>query len=217
MQPPSVQSKLIDRLIRPARAAMFSALSPFRKRDDLDAKSGSSPDRRQGRSGQEERRQRDRRKDERRRDEAIVLDAHSSLRCGNPDRSLRVLAEWLEFRGDEAEDYTWLCSRIANWGDPRYICRLTQERVARLLTLKRTDEVLDVMLQRLTADRTFRPKTSAETLKVAQLAAQSGHARVSLALLSDFAARFKGDPRIPVAYALKLHLSSPASAKAKSA
>jgi hypothetical protein len=40
---------------------------------------------------------------------------------------------------------------------------------------------------------------------------------VSLALLSDFAARFKGDPRIPVAYALKLHLSSPASAKVKSA
>ena len=212
MQPPSVQSKLIDRLIRPARAAMFSALSPFRKRDDLDARS-----RLQGRSGQDERRQRDRRKDERRRDEAIVLDAHSSLRCGNPDRSLRVLAEWLQSRGDEAEDYAWLCSRIANWGDPRYICRLTQEWVARLLTLQRTDEVLDVMLQRLTADRTFRPKTSAETLKVAQLAAQSGHARVSLALLSDFAARFKGDPRIPVAYALKLHLSSPASAKVKSA
>jgi hypothetical protein len=195
MQPPSsAQPTFIDRLIR-------------RKRALSDAPSPAAG----------ERRQQQRRKDERRRDESILQDAQASLRCGNPNRSLRVLVEWLSERGDQAEDYAWLCSRIASWDDARQINHLTQERVARLLTLKRTDEVLELMVQRLTTDKTFRPKTSADTLKVAQLAARSGHARIAQALLSDFAARFKGDPRIPAAYALKQQLSAPAQHKEKSA
>jgi hypothetical protein len=195
MQPPSsAQPTFIDRLIR-------------RKRDMTGAKSLAAG----------ERRQHERRKEERRRDETILHDAQASLRCGNPNRSLRVLVEWLNERGDQAEDYAWLCSRIVSWDDARLINHLTQERIARLLALKRADQVLELMVQRLTTDKTFRPKTSIDTLKVAQLAAQSGHARVAQALLSDFAARFKGDPRIPVAYALKQHLSAPAQHKEKSA
>ena len=196
MQPPSsAQQKLIDRLF----------FRPARNKDDVDAVVGG------------ERRLRERRKDERRRDEAVLLDAQGSLRCGNPNRSLRVLVEWLESRADAAEDYVWLCSRIAGWGDPRLMNHLIQERIARLLVLKRHDEVLELMVQRLSVDRTLRPKTSAETLTVAQLAARSGHGRVAQALLSDFAARFKGDPRIPVAYALKQQIGAPAHVKEKTA
>lgn len=207
MQPPSsAQPTFIARLIRPARDAL-SSLS--RAKPELPA--GKAP------VTGGERRQHERRKDERRRDEAILRDAQASLRCGNPNRSLRVMAEWLHERGDLAEDYAWLCSRIASWDDARLINQLAQERVARLLTLKRADEALELMVQRLSTDRAFRPKTSADTLKIAQLAAQSRHARIALALLSDFAARFKGDPRIPVAYALKQHLSAPAPQKEKSA
>ena len=196
MQPTSAHPTLIARLTR-----------PFKKRLGADAVPATLPGP-PGRTGQNDRRRNDRRKDERRRDESVLIDAHGSLRCGNPNRSLRVLVEWLASRGDTAEDYAWLCSRIASWGDARYINHLAQVRISSLLALKRNEEVLELMVQRLTADRTFRPKTSADTLKVAQLAAQSGHSRVSKALLSDFAARFKGDPRIPVAYALKQQLGA---------
>ena len=65
-----------------------------------------------------------------------------------------------------------------------------------------------LVIRKMTADPQFRPKTSAETLAVAQLAAKSGHARLARALLADFAARFKGDARIPAAYALKQRLSA---------
>jgi hypothetical protein len=40
---------------------------------------------------------------------------------------------------------------------------------------------------------------------------------VSKALLSDFAARFKGDPRIPAAYALKQQLGAAIPAKESTA
>ena len=38
-------------------------------------------------------------------DNAVLQDAHGSMRCGNPDRSWRLLSEWLRSRGDEPEDY----------------------------------------------------------------------------------------------------------------
>jgi hypothetical protein len=194
----SAQSKLIGQVIHPARDALFAALSvvglfprAFDRRRQLAREALAE-------------------------NEAVLVDAHGSLRAGNPDRSLRVLLEWLNSRGDAAEDYTWVATRIADWGDARQINRLYQERIARLLLLKRIDEVLDVMVRRLTVDRQFRPKSAADTLQVAQLAAQAGRLpRLSRALLSDFAARFKGDPRVPVAEALKRHLDALSSAAAR--
>jgi hypothetical protein len=149
-------------------------------------------------------------------DEAMLLDAHGSMRAGNPDRSWRVITQWLNSRGDEAQDYAWVAARIANWDDAGCVSRLYQERVARLLMLKRTDEVLDVAVRRLASDAHFRPKSAADTLKLAQLAAQGGRLpRLSEVLLEDFAARFKGDPRVAVAEALKRHLIAVAHAQAR--
>src|SRR5579871_6123667 len=72
-------------------------------------------------------------------DERIVLwDAHASLRCFNPTRTVRVLAEWLASRGDQPEDYAHLAAQIIDWQDRRVISWLTDARVARLLTLKRS-------------------------------------------------------------------------------
>jgi hypothetical protein len=94
------------------------------------------------------------------------------------------------------------------WDDPRYITRLTEEHIARLLVLKRTGEALDVVAQRLNLDPSFRPKSAADTLGLAQLACQGGgNPRVARALLADFGTRFAGDPRVPVAAALAHHLS----------
>jgi hypothetical protein len=117
------------------------------------------------------------------------------------------LADWLKSRDDTPEDYRWLCERTATWDDPRYITRLTEELAARLLTLKRSGEALDVVAQRLSLDPGFRPRSAADTLTIAQLAARGGGLpRVARALLSDFAARFAGDPRVPEAEALAHHL-----------
>ena len=68
-----------------------------------------------------------------------------------------MLEDWLKSRGNAPEDYRLLCERTVSWDDPRYVTRLTEEQVARLLTLKRTGEVLDVVAQRVNLDQSFRP------------------------------------------------------------
>jgi hypothetical protein len=148
------------------------------------------------------------------RDETGVLwDAHCSMRCGNPARSWRVLSEWLRSRSDQPEDYARLCARVLNWKERWVISRLTEARVARLLILRRSTEVLDVVAQRLTVDPHFRPSSAADTLSLAQIAARGGAQRISRILLSDFSARFPGDPRVSVSEALKRRLTQQAPAK----
>ena len=184
---------------------MFALLSVFsflggalyERRDELGIETWVSPERTEARQNKEDLRE----------NEKLVLDAYGLMRAGAHVKSWQVLAEWLESRGDAPEDYRWLCERAVTWDDPRYITRLTEEHVARLLVLKRSGEALDVVAQRLNLDQGFRPKSAADTLSVAQLAARGGGApRVARALLSDFAARFAGDPRVPVAEALAHHL-----------
>jgi hypothetical protein len=143
---------------------------------------------------------------------AVLWDAHGSMRCGNPARSWRVLSEWLSSRGDQPEDYGWLSARVLNWEDGRVIARLTEARVARLLVLRRSTEVLSVVAQRLSVDPHFRPSSAADTLSLAQIAARGGAPRISRTLLSDFATRFAGDPRVSVSEALKRRLTQQAPA-----
>lgn len=146
-------------------------------------------------------------------DTTALWDARCSMRCGNPARTWRVLSEWLNSRGNQPEDYAWLSARMLNWEDRGVIARLTEARVARLLILKRSTEVLDVAAQRLTVDPHFRPSSAADTLSLAQIAARGGAQRISRALLSDFSARFPGDPRVSVSEALKRRLTQQAPAR----
>jgi len=143
---------------------------------------------------------------------AILWDAHGSMRCGNHARSWRVLSEWLSSRGDQPEDYGWLFARMLDW-DGQVISQLTEARVARLLILRRSTEVLDVVAQRLTVDPHFRPCSAADTLSVAQIAARGGALRISRILLSDFSVRFAGDPRVSVSEALKRRMTQQAPAR----
>ena len=121
----------------------------------------------------------------------VVHDAYGLMRAGAHIQSFKMLEAWLCSRGNAPEDYRWLCERTASWDDPRYVTRLTEEQVARLLTLKRSGEALDVVTRRLERDPNFRPKSAADTLSIAQLAARGGGAsRLARILLSDFADRF---------------------------
>ncbi|MGC1520039.1 MAG: hypothetical protein WA803_00750, partial [Steroidobacteraceae bacterium] len=114
---------------------------------------------------------------------------------------------WLSSRGHAPEDYRWLCGRVVVLGDPRYITRLTEEYVDRLLALKRNGEALDVVAARLAEDPGFRPKSALATLQIARFAAAgAGKPQVARALLADFSARFAGDRCIPAALALAREL-----------
>jgi hypothetical protein len=137
----------------------------------------------------------------------VVLDAYGLMRANSHVKAWQVLTDWLESRGRSPDDYRRLCERTAAWDDPRYVTRLTEDWVARLLILKRTGDALDVVTERLSVDPNFRPKSAADTLNIAQLAARGGgNPRIARILLADFAVRFAGDPRVQVAQALNSHL-----------
>ena len=142
-----------------------------------------------------------------RENDKLVHEAYGLMRANAHIKSFQMLEAWLKSRGYAPEDYRWLCERTLSWDDPRYVTRLTEELIARLLTLKRTGEALDAVGQRLALDPGFRPKSAADTLAIAQLAARGGGAsRLARILLSDFAARFAGDALLPAARELKDHL-----------
>jgi hypothetical protein len=141
--------------------------------------------------------------------ENIVTEAYGLMRANSHVKSWQTLKDWLTSRGHALEDYRWLCEHVSSWDDPRYINRLTEDYVDRLLTLKRTGEALDVVAKRLSVDQSFRPKSAADTLAIAQIAVRGGGVpRVARILLADFAARFAGDPRVAAAQALALHLGA---------
>jgi hypothetical protein len=137
-----------------------------------------------------------------------VTEAYGKMRAGSHVECWQQLQDWLGRRRHDAEDYRWLCDRVASWGDPRYITRLSQDYLERLITLKRTGEALNLVAQRLEQDPIFRPKSAATTLHIARLAASGGGALgVARTLLADFPTRFPGDPAIPLAAELARTLS----------
>jgi hypothetical protein len=137
----------------------------------------------------------------------VVTDAYGQVRVGAHTKAWAMLQAWLASRDHAPEDYRWLIERVAAWPDPRYATRLSEEYVDRLLQLKRTGEALDAVRERLRVDRAFRPKSAAATLQIARLAAHgSGASGVARMLLSDFSARFAGDPLVEPADALARHL-----------
>jgi hypothetical protein len=139
--------------------------------------------------------------------EKEVWEAYGQMRVGSHTHAWQLLQAWLSSRGNAPDDYRWLCGRVATWGDPRYVTRLTEEHVDRLLTLRRSGEALDVVAGRLSDDPAFRPKSAAATLEIARIAAAGGgKSSVARTLLADFPARFAGDPSVAAATALARHL-----------
>jgi hypothetical protein len=185
--------------------AMFATLSVFsvlggaiyERRHELGIETWVSPERTKDLRLKEQLRQ----------SENIVTEAYGLMRAGAHVKSWQVLMDWLNSRGNDPEDYRWLCEHVLSWDDERYVTRLTQDHVERLLTLKRSGEALDVVAQRLQADACFRPKSAANTLEIAKLAVSGGGMRrVARTLLADFGTRFAGDPSVAAADVLARHL-----------
>jgi hypothetical protein len=148
------------------------------------------------------------RRAELRRSERIVMEAYGLMRVGAHVKAWAMLQDWLRSRANSPDDYRWLCERVSTWGDPRYLNRLTEEYVERLIILKQDGRALDVVAHRLDEDPSFRPKSASATMHIAQLAAHGGGAsRVARALLGDFGRRFPDDPAVAAADALVKQLS----------
>jgi hypothetical protein len=147
------------------------------------------------------------RREELRLGDAVVTEAYGLVRVGSHTKAWAMLQDWLAAQGRSVENYHWLCERVASWTDPRYVTRLTEEYVDKLLTLRQDGQALDVVADRLEKDPSFRPKTAAATLRIAQRAARGGgKPRIARALLADFAKRFEGDLAVAAAEALASEL-----------
>jgi hypothetical protein len=186
-------------LILFAILSLFSTLggAVYERRHELGLETSVSPERTQQRQQTQELHQ----------SERLVTEAYGKQRAGSHTEAWQLLQSWLSDRGHAPDDYRWLCASVVSWDDPRYITRLTEDHIERLLTLKRTGEALDVVAQRLTHDPRFRPKTATATLQLAQLAASGGgKSRVARTLLTDFPTRFPTDPQLPAATSLARQL-----------
>jgi hypothetical protein len=181
--------------------SIFSVLGGalYERRHELELETWISPER-----TEELERKRDLRQSEKE-----VTEAYGQMRVGSHTRAWQLLQTWLTARGNAPDDYRWLCGRVAAWDDPRYITRLTEDYVQRLLALKRTGEALDVVSARLADDPSFRPNSAAATLLIARIAAAGGGMpRVARTLLADFPVRFAGDPSVAAATELARHLGA---------
>jgi len=178
-----------------ATLSVFSALGGalYERRHELGLEAWHSPERTAHIESELERRESDR----------LVTEAYGLVRVGQHVAAWKLLQDWLTSRGFDVEDYRWLLPRVTAWPDMRYANRLTQEYVARLLTLRLTGEALDAVSARVKLDASFRPKTANATFTVAQLATQGGGtSSVARVLLTDFGSRFPNDPRLEAANAL---------------
>jgi hypothetical protein len=180
--------------------SVFSVLGGalYERRHELGLEAWASPELIQERRKAQELRQ----------SEYEVTAAYGQMRAGSHTQAWDTLQTWLSSRAHAPDDYRWLCGRVALWGDPRYVTRLTEEYVDRLLALKRNGEALDVVAARLTEDPGFRPKSAVATLQIARFAAGGGgKPPVARALLADFSTRFAGDRCVPAASALARELA----------
>jgi hypothetical protein len=192
--------------IFPLLAGQFATLSVFsvlagalyERRHELGLEAWHAPERKQERAQHEERRQSQR----------TVDAAYDQMRVGAHSNAWKILQDWLTTRDHAAEDYRWLCERVASWGDARYATRMTEETLERLLILRRNGEALDLLKARLSADPQFRPKTAASTLSLAAIATSGGTKAVARTLLGDFAARFPDDPSTAAARRLAEQLDA---------
>lgn len=135
-------------------------------------------------------------------------EAYALARSDRHTDAWRLISNWLDSRGHQTADFEWADSHTVSWEDVRYWKRLSHEHLERLLADNSTGLALRVVEHALPRAPTFRPKTSASTLRLAQVAATGGAPNVARILLSDFDVHFPNDPNIRPAHVLAERLGS---------
>lgn len=140
------------------------------------------------------------------RDRARFIDRlYGEARGGNLAAAWHTIERELAVQNYAFEFYDWLLERLGRLGTPRLASRLGQDYLSR--ALGRDNARVTRLVQRcLTADPSFRPRSGAETLRVAELARLAGDRRTAEALLVDFARHFPGDAALAQAAAMAQQL-----------
>jgi hypothetical protein len=171
-------------------AAQFAWLSVFaliggclyEQRTALGHEAIDTPERRATRARQQRDRVRER----------FMDTLYGEARGGNHSAAWLTIERELAVQGYAFEFYDWLLERLGRLESPGLTARLAQDYITRALA--RDNARVTRLVQRcLAADPSFRPRSAAETLRVAELARLAGDRRSAATLLQDFAVHFPGD------------------------
>jgi hypothetical protein len=171
--------------------------SLYERRDELGHDALDSPERRAARvlALRDHERQR------------VVDRIYGQARGGNLAGAWHSLERELALHQHAFEYYDWMLDRLGGLQQPGLAQRLAQDYVSRALA--RDNARVTRLVQRVLAvDPTFRPRSGAETLRVAELASLSGDRRTARTLLLDFPQRFPGDAGVASAAALAGRLAA---------
>jgi hypothetical protein len=165
--------------------------SLFEHRELLGHEAMDSPERRATRVQYETDRQR-----------ARFLDrVHFEARSGNLPDAWKTIELELAQHNHAFEFYDWLLDRLSERTDPRLAYRLAQDYIARAL-VRDNARATQIAQKSLRADASFRPRSGAQCLRVAELLRLSGDRQNAQNLLRDFAQHFPQDPGIAQAQSM---------------
>jgi hypothetical protein len=127
------------------------------------------------------------------RERARFMDTiYGEARGGNLAGAWHTIEHELAVQNYAFEFYDWMFERLSKLDNRRLASRLAQDYISRALA--RDNARVTRLVQRcLAADRSFRPRSGAETLRVAELARLAGDRSTAHALLLDFEQHFPGD------------------------
>jgi hypothetical protein len=177
-------SWLLIPLAQFAWLSVFSLIggSLYERRDTLGHEAIDTPERRAARARWLLDRERDR----------FMDTIYGEARGGNLAGAWQTIERELAQQNYAFEFYDWLLERLGGLDNRRLAQRLAQDYITRALT--RDNARVTRLVQRcLAADPQFRPRSGAETLRVAELSRLAGDRSSAQALVIDFERHFPGD------------------------
>jgi hypothetical protein len=171
-------------------AAQFAWLSVFtliggslyEQREALGHEAIDTPERRAARAQQQLDRERAR----------FMDTVYSEARGGNLAGAWHTIERELALQKFAFEFYDWMYQRLGKLDNPRLAQRLAKDYISRALA-RDNARVTRLVQHCIAADASFRPRSGAETLRVAELARLAGDRNAAQALLVDFEQHFPGD------------------------
>jgi len=156
----------------------------FEQRVELGFEARYAPERVQARHDAERDRERDR----------FMDGVFAEWRGGAVHNAWHTIERHLATSADTTIELEWLYERAKTWPDQRLASRLAMELVPRLLAARRLGRLLQLTQARIKADARFRPLTSAQLIKLVELARDAGDRPTARALLEEFDRHFPNDP-----------------------
>jgi hypothetical protein len=122
---------------------------------------------------------------------------YAELRGGAFANAVASVRQLLAEASQPIEECRWLYTHAARLEDQRLANYLAHLLLSMLLNHRATGEALEVTRQRLDVSRDFRPQTSAQLLRLVELACAAGDRPTARRLLVDLDRHYGNDPLLP--------------------